>query len=75
MPAVGLSAMAHGSVKFFKDQIVRIRRLLTEAWDKKTEGALKELAQEYEVRASELERREKLVDGSDGSYRGHGDAK
>jgi hypothetical protein len=73
MPAVGLSAMAHGSVKFFKDQIVRIRRLLTEAWDKKTEGALKELAQEYEVRASELERREKPVSG--GAYGGQGEDK
>ena len=52
MPAVGLSAMAQGSAKFLKDQIARIRRLLAEAWDKKTEGALKELAQEYEVRAS-----------------------
>ena len=67
--------MAHGSVKFFKDQIVRIRRLLTEAWDKKTEGALKELAHEYEVRASELERREKLVDGSAGAYGGRGEDK
>ena len=75
MPAVGLSAMAQGSAKFLKDQIARIRRLLAEAWDKKTEGALKELAHEYEVRASELERREKLVDGIAGAYGGHGEDK
>ena len=75
MPAVGLFAMAQGSAKFLKDQIARIRRLLAEAWDKKTEGALKELAHEYEVRASELERREKLVDGSAGAYGGRGEDK
>ena len=66
--------MAQGSAKFLKDQIARIRRLLAEAWDKKAEGALKELAHEYEVRASELERREKLVDGSAGAYGGHGES-
>jgi hypothetical protein len=51
--------MVQPTARFLRAQILRIRRLLAEAWDKKTEGALKELAQEYEVRSSELEGREK----------------
>jgi hypothetical protein len=51
--------MVQPTAAFLRAQISRIRRLLAEAWDKKTERALKELAQEYEVRASELDGRKK----------------
>ena len=47
-----------GKAWFFKAQIARIRRLLlTTVNDEQTERALKQLAEEYEARASQEERR------------------
>jgi hypothetical protein len=51
--------MSEGSAKFFREQIARIRRLLSGVTDEPTERALRQLAEEYQARAAEAEREEK----------------
>jgi hypothetical protein len=51
--------MAERPPEFFRSQIARIRRLLTGVTDQQTVVALNQLAEEYQARAAEAERREK----------------
>jgi len=46
------------NASFFRSQIARIRRLLTDVTDQQTADGLKQLAEEYEVRAAEAEQRD-----------------
>jgi hypothetical protein len=45
--------------EFFRSQIARINRLLTGVTDHQTMVELKRLAEEYQAKAAEAERREK----------------
>jgi hypothetical protein len=51
--------MADRTPEFCRSQIARIHRLLTGVTDQQTADGLKRLAEEYEARTAEAERREK----------------
>jgi hypothetical protein len=51
--------MEERTSEFYRSQIARICRLLTDITDRQARDGLRQLAEEYEARAAEAERREK----------------